>query len=297
MSRVVVVGLGIMGGAIARLLAKAGHSVSGVDPDGRARAVATAAGVKALETLGQLSSEPDTVICSLPGAAAARSVMAELASLPGGRLIIETSTLGLVDKLALRDQLQEVEHRLLDCPISGTGAQMQEGDVVFYASGDAEDVDRAADLLEPISRRVLNLGTFGNGTRMKLIANHLVAVHNVAAAEAVLLGMRAGFSMPTLLEAIAAGAGNSRMFELRGPAVADRCYQPAAMKLSVWEKDLALIDDFTRELDANTPLFRRVLPLYAEALERGLDDCDTAAVAEVLRAGTGEDDPTNEEEN
>ena len=279
-----VVGLGIMGGDNAQHLVAAGVRVVGVDPLPGARAKAREIGVTTLVGPNELGEHDGPIILSLPGPAVARDVVMALAKLPGQRRVVETSTLALGDKLALRDALQDAGHTLVDCPISGTGAQMQRGDVVVYASGDADALAAVEPLLQLFSRQVLSLGAFGNGTRMKLIANHLVAVHNVAAAEAVLLGMKAGFSIETLLAAIAPGAGNSRMFELRGPVVAERAYEPAAMKLSLWEKDMQLIDDFARELQAATPLFDAVVPLYAQALAAGRGEQDTAAVAEVLRA-------------
>lgn len=285
MESVAVIGLGIMGGAIARHLVEAGFDVIGCDPSREARRAAEFLGVRIVDAPGQVPEGAHGIILSLPGFAAAAAVVEELAALNGPRKVIETSTLGLGEKLTLRDRLAKGGHQTLDCPISGTGRQMQDKDVVLYASGDAADLDRVEPLLQSFSRRVLKLGPFGNGTRMKLIANHLVAVHNVAAAEAVLLGMEAGFSMETLLEAIGSGAGNSRMFELRGPNVADRCYSPAAMKLSLWSKDMELITAFVRDLDVATPLFDAVAPLYAAALDQGLGDQDTSAVAEILRGG------------
>ncbi|MFT7286817.1 MAG: putative dehydrogenase [Halieaceae bacterium] len=295
MTSVAVVGLGIMGGAIARHLIDAGVEVIGYDPSSEACSDARAAGVQVVSRIDELPGATTTVILSLPSFAAAQQVVSDVALLAAPRTVIETSTLSLQEKLALRDPLHAAGHCILDCPISGTGRQMQEKDVVIYASGDAEALRQAEPMLRLISRQVLNLGAFGKGTSMKLIANHLVAVHNVAAAEAVLLGMKAGFSMDELLAAIAPGAGNSRMFELRGPNVAERCYSPAAMKLSLWSKDMGLIASFVRDLDASTPLFDAAVPLYEAALAAGFGDQDTSAVAEVLRSMSA-GNPTQESE-
>lgn len=284
MTDVVVIGLGIMGGAIAGHLADAGVSVIGHDRSAEACSLASARGIRTVAGFMDLPADAPVIILSLPGFAAAQEVVAGIADRGGAPVtVVETSTLALDEKLALRDTLLRCGHAMVDCPISGTGAQIQRKDVVIYASGDSDAVDRVAPTLQLFSRQFLNLGAFGNGTRMKLIANYLVAVHNVAAAEAVLLGERAGFTMETLMAAIATGAGNSRMFELRGPNVAERRYSPAGMKLSLWAKDLELISAFTRDLGAATPLFDTVAPLYESALAAGYGDQDTASVAEVLR--------------
>jgi putative dehydrogenase len=284
MKKAVVVGLGIMGGSIARHLSSAGMTVVGSDPSPQARDRARDFGVEVVADAATLNDHSGPIILSLPSFSAARAVVEDIVAFAPGRLVIETSTLSLKEKLELCDTLQAAGHSMLDCPISGTGGQMREKDVVIYASGEAAALELAEPLLALFSRQVLNLGAFGNGTRMKLIANHLVAVHNVAAAEAVLLGMKAGFSIETLLAAIGPGAGSSRMFELRGPNVAERCYTPAAMKLSLWAKDMELIAGFVNELDANTPLFDAVVPLYEKALTAGFGDQDTSAVAEIMRS-------------
>lgn len=296
MSSVTVIGLGIMGGAIARHLAAAGRDVLGIDPSDEARAAADEHGLATAAAPAGLDGHAGPVILCLPDAASARAVAVALASLTAPRLVIETSTLGLDEKREVADTLHAAGHRVLDCPISGTGAQMARKDVVVYASGEAGALQEAEELLTLFCRQVLKLGAFGNGTRMKLIANHLVAVHNVAAAEAVLLGKRAGFDLATLQAAIGVGAGNSTMFEVRGPSIAEQRYEPAAMKLSLWAKDMALITGFARRLGAATPLLDAVSPLYAEALAEGRGDQDTAAVAEVLRAHAATPEPEEQQE-
>lgn len=297
MTNAAVVGLGTMGGAIARHLVEAGWAVTGFDPSEEACEAARGAGIGAATDLSGIAAASGPIILSLPAMAAAQAVVDVLVTLNAPRLVIETSTLAPEEKHVLHERLHRRGHRLLDCPISGTGAQMAKKDVVVYASGDSSALAEAEPLLCQFSREVLNLGDFGNGTRMKLIANHLVAVHNVAAAEAVLLGQKSGFSMDMLLRAIGTGAGNSRMFELRGPTIAAQCYEPAAMKLSLWAKDMALVGAYARELGAATPLLDAVAPLYAQAVADGRGQQDTAAVAEVLRAAASGVGKVNENEH
>ncbi|HXH24889.1 MAG TPA: NAD-binding protein [Vicinamibacterales bacterium] len=126
------------------------------------------------------------------------------------------------------------------------------------------------------------VGPFGAASRMKFVANLLVAIHNVAAAEALVLARKAGLDPRLVLKAIRDGAGSSRMFELRGPMMAARRYRPPAMKLDVWRKDMAIIEAFARELGAATPLFSACVPVYAAAVEMGFRQEDTAAVHAVL---------------
>ena len=112
------------------------------------------------------------------------------------------------------------------------------------------------------ARQVYDLGAFGNGSKMKLVANQLVAIHNVAAAEAMVLGMKAGLDPHQIVEVIGSGAGTSRMFELRAPMMADNPYQPATMRSTTWKKDMTVIGEFASDLGCPMPLFSLADPMY-----------------------------------
>lgn len=279
-----VIGLGIMGGSIARHLIAAGKTVYGRDPDLEAAAAAALDGVKVVGSIAELVCHTDLLISSLPTLDALLRVAADLEAATAPCTVVEMSTLCLADKLLVRRVLQPSDHIVLDCPISGTGAQMATGDVAIYASGPAAAVADALPLLACFSRKQINLGAFGNGTRAKLIANLLVAINNVATAEALGLAEAASIPPELMIEAISAGAGNSRIFELRAPMIASGRFEPATMKLSVWAKDMAAIADFVAEVDRPTPLFDAVEPLYAAVLAMGNGQLDTAAVALALES-------------
>jgi len=163
-------------------------------------------------------------------------------------------------------------------------AQAAVRDLVVYASGDKAAIARCASLFADFAKQSADLGDYGNGSRMKFVANHLVAIHNVAAAEAMLLAERAGLDLNQVIEMIAPGAGGSRMFQMRAPMMASRSYEPATMRISTWKKDMAIIAEFASELGCETPLFTMTQPVYTEAMAMGLGNQDTAAVFEVLKA-------------
>jgi len=118
---------------------------------------------------------------------------------------------------------------------------------------------------------------------MKFVANHLVAIHNVATAEAMVLAERAGLDPKMVVEMVGPGAGGSRMFQMRAPMMVERSYEPATMKVSTWKKDMAIIAEFADEVGCETPLFTLTQPVYSKAMEMGLGDQDTASVFEVLK--------------
>jgi 3-hydroxyisobutyrate dehydrogenase-like beta-hydroxyacid dehydrogenase len=225
------------------------------------------------------------IMTSLPNADAAHAVAAEIAGCGApARIVIELSTLAIADKARFRAILEPAGHIALDCPLSGTGAQAAVRDLVVYASGDSAAIARCSSLFADFSKQSADLGEYGNGSRMKFVANHLVAIHNVASAEAMLLAERAGLDLKQVIEMIAPGAGGSRMFQMRAPMMANRNYEPATMRISTWKKDMAVIAEFASELGCATPLFTTTQPVYAEAMAMGLGNQDTAAVFEVLKA-------------
>jgi 3-hydroxyisobutyrate dehydrogenase-like beta-hydroxyacid dehydrogenase len=287
MATVGIIGLGIMGGAFARNLVGAGWQVVGYDTDAQRRRALARAGVEVVQ-IKELISKAPTIITSLPDRSAlAQTVQAIVAAPTPPRLVVETSTLALADKLRAERALKQAGHRLLDCPISGTGAQAKHRDIVVYASGDAGTIKRLRPLFAGFARATHDLGAFGNGSRMKYVANLLVAIHNVASAEAMVLGMKAGLPPQTIYDMARHGAGNSRIFELRGPMMVRGRYGDPTMKVKVWQKDMAVIAEFARALRCPTPLFAATRPIYAAALEAGHGADDTASVCAVLETKAG----------
>jgi 3-hydroxyisobutyrate dehydrogenase-like beta-hydroxyacid dehydrogenase len=160
-------------------------------------------------------------------------------------------------------------------------------DLVVYASGDSKAIRKLRPMFAAFSRAVHDLGPFGNGSRMKYVANLLVAINNVATAEAMVLGLKSGLDAKTVFEMVATGAGNSRVFELRAPMMVKDRYDDATMKVSVWQKDMAVIGEFARGLDCPTPMFDATVPLYNKAMRSGHAEHDTAAVCAVLEKMAG----------
>jgi len=198
------------------------------------------------------------------------------------KLLVEMSTFKISDKEKAAAVLRRAGHQMIDCPVSGTGGQAKNRDLVFYASGDSKLIVKIRPLLSAFGRGVFNVGPFGNGSRMKYVANLLVAINNVASAEAMVLGMKAGLDPRMIVDLITAGAGNSRVFELRAPMMAKGRYDDVTMKISVWDKDMQVIGDYARKIRVPTPMFNATKGIYIKAMKSGLGSRDTAAVCAVL---------------
>ena len=283
-----IIGLGIMGGAFARNLAAAGWHVIGYDVDTKARRALAKAGVTIASGTAEVAREAPTIITSLPHPSALAAT-AEAIAKAGvkRRVIVEASTFTLDDKTKAEERLRAAGHVMLDCPVSGTGSQAKVKDMVIYASGDKRTIAALQPMFTDFSRKTYDLGAFGNGSRMKYVANLLVAIHNVASAEAMVLGMKAGLDPKTIFEMVTSGAGNSRVFELRAPMMVKNRYDEATMKIKIWQKDMAVIGEYAAMLGCPTPLFSATLPIYAAAMSNGHGADDTAAVCAVLEAMAG----------
>jgi 3-hydroxyisobutyrate dehydrogenase-like beta-hydroxyacid dehydrogenase len=286
--RIGIIGLGIMGGAFARNLAAAGWSVIGYDTEPQRNAEAKAAGVEIAHSPQAVAETASDIILSLPTPRAVLDTAQLIARAnASGRTLVEASTLSLADKVAFQEIVGAAGHTALDCPMSGTGAQAALKDLVVFASGDSAAIERLQPAFLGFARKVWDLGPYGNGSKMKFVANHLVAIHNVAAAEAMVLAMKAGLDPKQTVEVVASGAGTSRVFELRAPMMAEGRYLPATMRSSTWKKDLTVIGEFAAALGCPTPLFGLATALHAATLAMGHGEEDSAAVCAALEAMAG----------
>ena len=285
-----VIGLGIMGGAIAKNLAAAGWQVIGFDIAKDKCDAAKAAGVEIAKDAAAVAAKATNILVSLPKPEALTATVAALAGakLPR-RVIAELSTFSIEDKEFAEAELRAAGHVLLDCPLSGTGAQARNKDLVVYASGDAQAIQSLMPVFADFSRQAHDLGAFGNGMKMKFVANLMVAIHNVASAEAMVLGIKAGLDPAQIFKLIQAGAGNSRVFELRAPMMVQNSYggENLTMRNSTWQKDMKVIGEYAASVGCPTPLFSACEPIYRAALSTGYGDEDTAAVCAVLEHMAG----------
>lgn len=282
-----VIGLGAMGSAMAVNLVAAGHTTVGFDIDPRRRSSAAEAGVRVVDSAGAVGATSEIVIFSLPTVPALAEVASQVAAQGReGLLCLETGTFPLAAKTAARDVLVASGIELMDAPLSGTGLQAADGALVVFASGSSEGFDRARTVFRAIGRSSHYLGDFGNGSRMKYIANLLVVVHTLVAAEAHVLGMAAGMDPVAVQRLAEDSTGSSRMLEIRGPMMVMDDYPPAG-RLDLLVKDAEIIKDFARSAGSPTPLLDAALKVYRRAGDAGMGDFDAAVLCRYLEAEAG----------
>ena len=283
-----VVGLGVMGSAMSGHLVAAGMEVIGFDIDAEKVAALVERDGLSADSAREVAERAGIVLLSLASVQALEEVTTEVAA--GAHpdlLVVEMGTLPLDAKRAARDRLASAGVEMMDVPVSGTGFQAADATLVVFASGSEAGYQRALPVFEVLGRSSYHLGEFGHGSVMKYIANLLVAIHNVAAAEAHALGIAAGLDPDLVQRVMSDGVGGSKIFDIRGPMMAADEYLPPAARLDIILKDARIIRDYAAQVGAPTPLLEAAIPLYERSNEAGLGDLDAAAICRYLEQTAG----------
>ena len=281
-----IVGLGLLGSAVAGRLRAAGRDVVGHDVVPERNRALVAIGGRAVASAAAVAEAADPVCVVLPSLAAVEEVVlgaGGLAATARGRTVVQMSTISpaLTERLAREVTAKGLA--FLDCPISGTSAMVERGEGIVFVGGDPSVFGRWRPVLETILPRAVFVGRAGQAMVLKLVANLLVALHSAAAAEALLMARKAGLDLELVLDVLGRSAASSRMLEVRGPLVA-RGEFPPQMKLDLFMKDLHLIQDAARSVGAPLPLTDVAERLYAAALQAGHGGADLSVVVKALEA-------------
>src|SRR5881628_1887628 len=285
MTTVGVVGLGLLGSAVAARLRAGGHVVVGYDVVAEKVQALVAVGGRAAPTADAVAKAAEAVCVVLPSLASVDEVVLGprglVALSPPGRTIIQMSTISpaLTERLAREVAAKGLA--FLDAPISGTSAMVAHGEGIVFVGGERRVFDRWRPVLETILPRAVFIGQAGQAMVLKLVANLLVALHSAAAGEALLMARRAGLDLELVLDVLSRSAATSRMLEVRGPLIA-RGEFPPQMKLDLFMKDLHLIQEAAREVGAPLPLTDVAERLYAAALAAGHGGADLSVVVKAL---------------
>ena len=285
MATVGVVGLGLLGSAVAARLRAGGHVVVGYDVVAEKVQALVAVGGRAAPTAEAVAEAAEAVCVVLPSLASVDEVVLGprglAASGPAEQTIIQMSTISpaLTERLAREVTAKGLA--FLDCPVSGTSAMVARGEGIVFVGGERRVFDRWRPVLETVLPRAVFIGRAGQATVLKLVANLLVALHSAAAAEALLMARGAGLDLELVLDVLTGSAATSRMLEVRGPLIA-RAEFPPQMKLDLFMKDLHLIQETARNVGTALPLTDVAERLYAAAMSAGHGGEDLSVVVKAL---------------
>lgn len=296
MATIGIVGLGLLGHAIASRLLHVGHAVVGFDVLPERVGVLEALGGKGAASATAVARSAEAVCTVLPSLATAESAIVGregvLEGAHAGLAVIQMSTISprLTETLA-----REVAARglgFLDCPVSGTSSMVERGDGIFFVGGERALYERWRPVLESVLPRAVLVGTVGQAMTLKLVANLLVALHSAAAAEALTLARKAGLDLGIVLDVLNSSAASSAMLKVRGPMIARRDF-PAQMKLDLFMKDIHLMQEAAESVGASLPFTDLAERLYEEARVAGHGAEDLAVVATTLEGRRGAAPPSS----
>jgi 3-hydroxyisobutyrate dehydrogenase len=280
MDRVGVIGLGKMGLPIAMNLMSRGFQVTGYCRRGSPGLAKS--GGKVASSAAEAAAQADVILSIVPDAEAVEQVIAgaagTLTTLKPGTVHIEMSTIDVDRKARLRDKVRSQGGDLLDCPISGSPGMVAPRLATTFASGDKETVDQVTEVLDAISGPWIYTGAFGTGARMKYIANLLLAVHTVAAAEAMALARRSGLDLELVQRTLDSSIASSAIWKQRGPLMAERIYSPAPGPVRTLHPILDQIEEHAAKTGLSASVFAAAKEVFDKALADGWGDLDIACV-------------------
>lgn len=273
-ARVGVVGLGLMGKPMARNLLRAGFPLTVSNRSRAAVDELVAEGAAAADSPRALAARSDVIVTMLPDgpdvAAVMRGADGVFAGAAAGTVVVDTSTIAPATARALAGEARERGLRFVDAPVSGGTEGAAAGTLSIMAGGERADVERAEPVLRALGTTVTYCGPSGAGQTVKACNQLVVALHIEALAEALVLAEKAGVEADAVLRVLGGGLAASRVMELRGKAMAARDFAPRG-KAAFHRKDLAIVLDLARSVDAVLPLTALVDQLFTAlvATERG----------------------------
>jgi 3-hydroxyisobutyrate dehydrogenase len=276
------VGIGAIGLPMAVRLSEAGADVTGVDPFPATHERATAAGIRAVSSIADATGA-DTVIvmvatpdqlAELVGTAIATTTVA-------GQTWIVMSTVGPAAVVEQGDLLRRAGARVVDAPVTGGVARARTGELTIFLSGDSVDTDRVAAVLAPLGTVKTVGANLGDGQSIKVVNQHLCAVHIVAAAEALALAESLGLDPAQVLPLVESGAAASWMLSDRGPRMLGDTDVEVTSQINIFVKDSGLVAEAARGAGAETPVLDAARARYLAAAEAGLGIRDDSRVIET----------------
>jgi 3-hydroxyisobutyrate dehydrogenase-like beta-hydroxyacid dehydrogenase len=257
MKHIAIVGVGLLGSAVASRLLEGGFTVTGYDTRPDQLTVLASRGLKAASSLREAAAGAEAVFTILPTPDAVEAAFLGAGGLlgiaPRTATLIQMSTISPTTARRLADGAATAGIGFLDAPMSGTSAMVERGDCTIFAGGDPTLVETCRPVFAAIGKRTIHVGPAGSASLAKLAANLLVALNTAALAEALVLGKKGGLAPQVLLDILKDSAGGSRMVDVRGPLMVEHRFEPQ-MKLELFLKDFRLMLEEGQRLGVALPL-------------------------------------------
>ena len=289
--RVGFIGLGRMGMPMSRRLLNAGFEVT-VHNRSRGKVEEMARlGARPASTPAEVTEASDMVLTCVTDVPAVESVFLGdygiVTAARSGQILVDHSTVAPSTSQAIARAAEARGAFFLDAPISGGVERATDGTLTIMAGGDHTAFETALPVFEALGKNIRHVGATGSGSVVKLINQLLCAVHSMAAAEALLIGAKAGTDPRVILEILATSWGTSFMLSRNGPVMVERDFANARAPLRLYNKDLGLMHDFAKDMGSPTPMGDRALDMIKEAMDKGMGELDVSCLVLPLEERAG----------
>jgi 3-hydroxyisobutyrate dehydrogenase-like beta-hydroxyacid dehydrogenase len=285
-----IVGVGLLGSAVASVLIDAGYEVIGYDVVPERVAALTERGGRSGESPGDVARRAGPVFTILPTLdSVEEAITGKKGVLEGtGRhsVIIQMSTISPTLAARLDEASRARGAAFLDAPVSGTSSMVARRDCVVTVGGERTAFENCRAVLDAMAKRVFHVGPSGTGSHVKLVTNLIMGLNGVVLAEGLTLARRAGLDLEQLLEILSQGAAASKILEVRGPRMVEGRFDPM-MKVELFLKDLRLMLEAAKALHVPLPLTGMMEQLYTAAYARGQAKEDLSSVVRLYEALAG----------
>ena len=292
MSRIAFIGVGNMGGPMARNLVKAGHDVMLFDLSAAAVDAVVSAGGTGANSANEAARDAEAIVTMLPAGQHVRSIYLNeglLASAHKGALLIDSSTIDIDSARAVHAAAEKAGFDFLDAPVSGGVGGAEAGTLTFMCGGTDKAFERAKPILDQMGKRVVLAGGAGAGQAAKICNNMLLAISMIGTCEAFVLGEKLGLDPQKLFEIASTSSGQcwslTTYCPVPGPvptAPSNRGYT-GGFASALMLKDLKLAQAAAQTAGAPTPLGAEAAQLYALFAARGQGDTDFSGIIQMLR--------------
>jgi 3-hydroxyisobutyrate dehydrogenase-like beta-hydroxyacid dehydrogenase len=278
-----LIGLGLLGTALAERMLVGGINVVGFDLHARQGENLSRLGGVAARSTAEVAEQPDELVLCLPDSRVVQEVIAAMgADLRRGMLIVDATTGDPQETVAIAAALLARGIGYVDATVAGSSEQARRGEAVLLCGGSPADMNRAERILSAWSKQRHHVGPAGSGAKLKLIVNLVLGLNRAAIAEGLALAEACGLDLSATLAVLKSTPAYSKMMDSKGEKMIARDYQPQA-RLAQHLKDVRLIRELARQHDALVPLSAVHEELLQQAVERGLADVDNSAIIEVFR--------------
>lgn len=282
-----LIGLGLLGSAMAERLRASGFRVTGYDPVAEKREDLRALGGEPAASAGEVWQSNSRVLLSLPNSGVAARVLEEARPfLRPGLLVIDTTTGDPDEVAAFGKQMDAMQVGYLDSTVGGSSKQVRAVDVITMTGGRREDFDVCQEIFASFSRRSFYVGPWGSGARMKLVTNLVLGLNRLVLAEALGFAEAIGLDPALALEVLQSSSSYSRVMDIKGQKMLKREYTPDA-RLSQHLKDVRLILASGARSGARVPLSELHRELLEEMERLGYGDADNSVIAEAFHPERG----------